>query len=113
MADSKFDLNKLKDNVGGLVGSLKSMINPAGSTPNVDPDDALGLKIAKITVLIKQMSEAQHEHVKNLNQCNELLNGAFHDIEALRNSIKAQKPATAAPIEVAANKPAEEEKKSS
>lgn len=112
MSDNKFDLNKLKDNVGGLVGSLKSMINPTGSTPNVDPDDALGLKIAKITTLIKQMSDAQQEHVKNLNQCNELLNGAFHDIEALRNSIKAEKSATmAAPTEAVAEKPADEKEK--
>lgn len=105
MADSKFDLNKLKGNMGELVGSLKSMINPTGATPNVDPDDALGLKIAKITTLIKQLSDAQQEQVKNLNQCNALLNAAFQDIEALRNSIKAQKSAVV-------EKPAEEEKKS-
>lgn len=114
MADNKFDLNKLKDNVGGLVGSLKSMINPTGSTPNVDPDDALGLKIAKITTLIKQIADAQQEQVKNLNQCNELLNGAFHDIEALRNSIKAEKSATTVkPPEVATEKAVEDKEKSS
>lgn len=111
MPDSKFDLSKLKDNVGGLVGSIKSMINPTGATPNVDPDDALGMKIAKLTTLMKQMVDAQESQVKNLNQCNALLNGAFQDIEALRNSIKAQK--SAGSTETATEKPAASEEKKS
>ena len=90
MAD--FDFNKLKENVGGLVGNLKTMINPAGGTPNVDPDDALGVKIAQMTTLIKQIVDAQQDHIKDLKKLNELLNGAFQDIEALRNNVKA-KPA--------------------
>jgi len=68
MSADKFDMNKLKESAGGLMGSLKSMINPAGSTPVVDPDDALGVKIAQITTLIKQMTDATQEHVKNLEK---------------------------------------------
>lgn len=93
MSDSKFDFNKLKDNVGGLVGSLKSMINPTGGTPTVDPDDALGLKIAQVTTLLKQMSDAQQEHIKNLNKVSELLNGTFQDIQTLRNKAISEKKA--------------------
>ena len=85
----KFDINKLKESAGDLMGSLKSMINPGASTPVVDPDDALGVKIAQITTLLKQMSDAQQEQVKNLNKTNELLNAAFQDIEALRAAKKA------------------------
>lgn len=92
MADSKFDLNKLKDNVGGLVGSLKSMISPGGSIPTADPDDALGLKITQATTLLKQL--------------NDVLNGAFHDMQALRDSVKKQKAEAAS-----AEKPAAEDKK--
>lgn len=106
MPDSKFDLSKLKDNVGDIVGSLKSMINPTGATPTVDPDDALGLKIAKLTMMVKQLSDTQQEHVKKLNECNALLNGIFQDIEALRNSVKTQKAASSS-----TEKPAEEIKK--
>lgn len=91
MSDNKFDLSKLKDNVGGLVGSLKSMISPAGGTPTVDPDDALGLKIAQVTAHLKQMVDAQQEHIKNLNKVNELLNGAFHDIQSLRDEVQGMK----------------------
>lgn len=96
MTDNKFDFNKLKDNVGGLVGSLKSMINPAGGTPNVDPDDTLGMKIAQLTTLIKQISDTQHTQVKNLNKVNELLNGAFQDIQKLREELKADREKKAA-----------------
>jgi len=91
MAD--FDLSKLKDSMGGIVGNIKSMMNPTGGTPNVDPDDALGVKIAQIGTLVKQMTDAQQEHVKNLNKVHELLNAAFQDIEALRNSVKEKKAA--------------------
>jgi hypothetical protein len=89
MAD--FDFSKLKDNMGGLVDNLKSMINPAGGTPQVDPDDALGVKIAQMSTLIKQLVDAEQEQLKQLKQLNELLNGAFQDMEALRQSIKAKK----------------------
>lgn len=108
MAD--FDFNKLKDNVGGFVGSLKTMINPTGGTPNVDPDDALGVKIAQIGTMLKQMTDAQQEHVKNLSEVHKLLNAAFQDIDALRNSVKVQKAAEKPAEVVAAVK--EEEKKS-
>ncbi|MCX7121026.1 MAG: hypothetical protein NTZ67_04540 [Gammaproteobacteria bacterium] len=87
----KFDMNKLKESAGGLMGSLKSMINPGGSTPDVDPDDALGVKIAQIATLIKQMTNAQQEQVRNLEKTNELLNAAFKDIEILRAEKKAEK----------------------
>ena len=88
MTDSKFDFNKLKDSMGGIVDNLKSMINPAGGTPSVSPDDALGLKIAQVTTLLKEMSATQNEHIKNLNKINALLNGVFQDIETLRAEIK-------------------------
>ena len=89
MTDNKFDFNKLKDSMGGLVDNLKSMINPGGGTPTVSPDDGLGLKIAQITILIKEISSAQSEYVEKLNKINELLNSAFHDIEILRTEKKA------------------------
>lgn len=98
MAD--FDLSKLKDNMGGIVGSIKSMMNPTGATSTVDPDDALGVKIVQITTLVKQMTDAQQAHVKNLSEVHKLLNAAFQDIEALRNSVKVQKAAEKA-VEVA------------
>ncbi len=92
MTDSKFDFSKLKDKAGGLMGSFKSMINPAGGTPAVDPSDALGLKIAEMTTLIKQLADTQQEHVKQLHKLNELMNAVFHDVEVLRNQAKTAKP---------------------
>lgn len=86
------DINKLRGNVEGIVGSLKTMINPAGAVPNVNPDDALGMKIAQITTLVKQLTDAQQEHAKSLVKLNEMLSGTFKDIEALRAECKASKP---------------------
>ena len=97
MTDNKFDFSKLKDKAGGLMGSFKSMINPAGGTPVVDPSDALGLKIAEITTLIKKLSDAQQEHAKQLHTLNELMNAVFQDVEALRNQAKATKTVASEP----------------
>ena len=110
MADSKFDLSKLKENVGDLVGNIKSMINPAGATPTVDPDDALGIKIAKLTTLIQTVIATEKEQMKNLTECNTLLNGVFQDVEALRNKCKTQK--VMGSTEAAPEKSTDTEKKS-
>ena len=109
MADNKFDLSKLKENVGGLMGSIKSMINPSSAVPTVNPDDALGLKIAEIATMSKQLTDAQQEQTKKLQQLNELVNDAFQDIEALRNQAKSEKkPVTAEAASAAAVKKAHE-----
>ncbi len=87
MADNLNDL-KNKLNIGGIMDSLKTMINPAGGVPEVDPDDDLGLKIVEISTLLKEMTNHEIEHAKNLKKVNELLNIAFQDIEKLRADIK-------------------------
>lgn len=85
---ANFDLSKLKKlNVSGLVSDIKSMINPAGGTPQVDPEDDLGLKIAEVTTLLTQMAHDQEEHAKHLRKVNELLNVAFQDIKKLRDEV--------------------------
>lgn len=96
MAD-KPDLNKLKNkfDFNSILDNLKSMINPAAGTPDVDPDDDLGVKIAQASVLLKEMVQHEHEHVKNMNQLNELLNAIYLDVDALRKEVqtdRAQRP---------------------
>ena len=84
------DINDLKNklNIGGIMDSLKTMINPSSGVPEVDPDDDLGLKIVEISTLLKEMTEAQDAQTKNIKKVNELLNIAFQDIEKLRADIK-------------------------
>ena len=96
--------NKL--DLGGIVDSLKQVINPAGGTPDVDPNDALGVKLASISVKVQELMQAQTEVTKGLAEVNQLLNGIYADIEAIRKpTVKADEgaePATeAAPTESA------------
>ena len=77
------DLTK-KFDIGGIVDNIKSMVNPGGDTPDVDPNDALGIKIAQISVKIQELVSSQAEHTKSLSEINKLLNAAFKDLEALR-----------------------------
>lgn len=77
------DLTK-KIDIGGIVDNIKSMVNPGGDTPEVDPNDALGIKIAQISVKIQDLVSAQAEHTKSLSEINKMLNAAFKDLEALR-----------------------------
>ncbi len=77
------DLTK-KIDIGGIVDNIKSMVNPGGGTPDVDPNDALGIKIAQISLKIQELVTAQAEHTKSLSEINKLLNAAFKDLEAVR-----------------------------
>lgn len=77
------DLNK-KFDFQGIINSIKSLINPEGNTPAADPDDAIGMKLAELSVLVQQLASAQAEQVKELGQVNKLLNELFKDIEAIR-----------------------------
>ena len=113
----KPDLNKLKNkfDFNSILDNLKAMINPAGGTPEVDPEDALGVKIAQASVLLKEMVQHEHEHVKNMNELNNLLNGIYADVEALRNQPSAEQAAEsekAEKVEKVAELVVEKEKKS-
>jgi len=81
---SKFDLDK-------ILGGIKSMINPEGATPDVDPDDALGMKIAQLSALFQEMSKAQLQLAQDFTKANDTLNGLFKDLEALRESMASPK----------------------
>jgi hypothetical protein len=90
MADplKKFDIQ-------GIITNIKSIINPEGNTPNVNPDDAIGVKIAELSILVQHLATAQAEQVKELGRVNKLLNGLFSDIEALRKTQTHDAPADA------------------
>lgn len=77
-AMNKFDVN-------GIINSIKSMINPEGNTPNPDPDDAVGVKIAQLSTMVQQLAHTHAEQSKELTKVNKILNDLFKDIEALRN----------------------------
>ena len=96
---SKFDLDK-------ILGGIKSMINPEGESPAVDPNDALGLKIAQLSALFQEMAKSHAELAKEFAKANEILNGLFKDLESVRGS--EQGPKTESEPE---EKPPEEEKK--
>ena len=101
---SKFDIDK-------ILGGIKSMINPEGASPDVDPDDALGLKIAQLSALFQEMAKSHADLAKEFAKANEILNGLFKDLEAVRGQ-KATPKAEAKPSEeVAPEEPTSEEPK--
>ena len=85
----KFDFDSLVDNI-------KSVINPAGGTPEVDPNDALGVKIASLSVKVQELMQSQQEQIQELAEVNKLLNGLFQDLEAIRNPTPTEKEGGAA-----------------
>ena len=78
--------NPKKFDLQGLINSVKTMINPESNIPTVDPNDAIGVKIAELSTLIQQLVSAQAEHNKELTRANQLLLDLFKDIEQLRGS---------------------------
>lgn len=86
------DLSKKLD-LGGIVKSIKSMINPAAG-PEVNPDDAIGLKIVELTTKVQEMIKAHEAQTRELVQVNALLNALFKDIESLRHPPEEKPAAT-------------------
>ncbi len=107
MGDKKdfSDLAK-KIDLGGIVSNLKSLVNPEGKTPDVDPDDALGIKIASLSMKVQDASKKQKELSKELGEINDLLNGVFSDVQALRDEFNPDKAASAS--ESSDSEPADE-----
>ncbi len=99
----KFDLNE-------IINNVKSMISPDSTVPNVSPDDAIGMKIAELSTMVQQLSNAHAEQAKELAKVNKLLNGLFKDIEALRNPKPVEKPEAAKEAEKSPENPTDENK---
>jgi hypothetical protein len=78
------DLTK-KIDFNGIVKGVKSMINPTGMTPDVDMNDPLGVKLAKISVLVQSIANIQAQQTKEFAQVNKLVNELYKDIETIRN----------------------------
>ena len=100
----KFDLQ-------GILNNIKSMISPESNTPNVNPDDEIGVKVAGLSVLIQQLAKTYAEQSKEFTKVNRLLNELFKDIEALRNSSAAESSESSEFSVSSKNESSEEERK--
>jgi len=74
----KFDLNS-------IVGGIKSLLNQESEMPQVDPSDAIGAKIAQLSLMTQQMSKTHEQLGKDFHSASQLLNELYKDLEALRN----------------------------
>ncbi len=79
----KFDLNS-------IVGGIKSLLNPEEESPNVDPNDAIGVKIAQLSLMAQQLSKMLEQQSKDFVIMNQLLNDLYKDLEALRSAAKTE-----------------------
>lgn len=110
MADKGFD-------IGGLVNNLKSIVNPAGGTPDADPNDVLGVQLADLSKLVQSLKAKHDAYSKEMSQdlakINQLFNGAYTSLEGIRNlssegEAEAPAPAAQAAKPEAPAEPAEE-----
>lgn len=76
----KFDLNS-------IVGGIKSLLNQESEseTPQADPSDAIGTKIAQLSLMTQQMAKTHEQLGKDFASVSHLLNDLYKDLEALRN----------------------------
>jgi hypothetical protein len=74
----KFDLNS-------IVGGIKSLLSQETETPQVDPSDAIGVKIAQLSLMTQQMAKTHEQLAKDFHSASQLLNELYKDLEALRN----------------------------
>lgn len=78
----KFDLNS-------IVGGIKSLLSQESETPQVDPSDAIGVKIAQLSLMTQQMAKTHEQLAKDFHAASQLLNDLYQDLEALRNPTPA------------------------
>ncbi|GEM_PF-2993175 len=76
----KFDLNS-------IVGGIKSLLSSESESevPQVDPSDAIGAKIAQLSLMTQQMAKTHEQLAKDFSMASHLLNELYKDLEALRN----------------------------
>jgi hypothetical protein len=74
---SKFDFQ-------GIVNSVKSIINPELTPPNVTPGDPIGAKIVQISNLLQKTADAHAQSAKDLTEIHNLLNSLYTDLETFR-----------------------------
>jgi uncharacterized coiled-coil protein SlyX len=81
-----------KMNLQGVIDNIKSIVNPAGETPNANPDDAIGTSIAELSVMIQELAAATAEQAKKLAKVNKLFNALYKDVELLRQPKEEEAP---------------------
>jgi formyltetrahydrofolate synthetase len=81
------DLTK-KIDINNIVKGVKSMISPTGMTPDVDEDDALGVKLAQISTLVQSVANIQTQQTKEFAKINKLVNDLYADIEKIRSVVE-------------------------
>jgi hypothetical protein len=90
----KFDLNS-------IVGGIKSLLNQAADVPipQVDPSDAIGTKLAQLSLMTQQMAKTHEQLAKDLVAASQLFNELYKDLEALRRppEIKTEHPTAVEP----------------
>lgn len=87
------DLSK-KFDLGGIVDNIKSLVNPSGDIPSADVNDALGIKIAGITLEMKDLIAEQEAMTKSLLAISRNLNATFNDLQAIRAELAELKGET-------------------
>ncbi|PHQ82478.1 MAG: hypothetical protein COB66_00225 [Coxiella sp. (in: Bacteria)] len=83
--------NKLSDiakkiDLDAIVKNVKSIIKPTANTPDVDPNDPVGVKLASISVLVQSVANIQAQQSKDLAKINKLVNALYEEIEASREA---------------------------
>lgn len=89
MAINFSDLTKKMD-IQGLVKSVKSMVSPSGQTPEpADPTDAIGVKMAELSLALQEAAKMYADQAKKLDQANALLNEVYSLLKQ-HNALKEQ-----------------------
>lgn len=65
----------------GLITNIKTMINPTANTPDPDPENAMGIKLAELSVMVQQLQANYIEQGRQLAKVNKLFNEVYQELE--------------------------------
>lgn len=100
--------NKKQFDLQGLISNIKTMINPTANTPDPNPEDVVGIKLAELSVMVQQLQQAYAEQGKVLGKVNKLFNEVYQSLEAFHQ--KENEPAAEAEEKPVSEQPKEDDK---
>ncbi len=77
---------KLK--IGGLVHNVRSLISPAGGTPDPEEGDKIGHQLAELSLLMQELAEVNEEQNTRMRDINKLVNEIFEELKEEREAVE-------------------------
>ena len=65
-----------------IVGNIKTILNPEGQTPDVDPEDEIGMQLVELSTVAQELHDLAKDQAEKFTELNSLINGLHKTLKA-------------------------------